>query len=289
MYPARMNAGEDGKLMVGGPLARRVLEQAAEKVRASRAATGAPPTLATILVGSNPASATYAKMKRKRAEDVGMRSLTIELPGDIDTQRLVAEIHKLANDPAVHGIVLQHPIPPPIDKRQAFETIPVRKDVDGVTSASLGRISLGMDAFAACTPRGIMRLLEEYRVVLDGVHAVVIGRSPILGKPMASLLINAHATVTLCHSHTRDLSSIVRLADVLIVAVGKPRFVPGGWIKPGCVVVDAGYSAGNVGDVDFDSAVRVASLITPVPGGVGPVTIATLIDQTADAAAQQRA
>ena len=202
-------------------------------------------------------------------------------------ERLIAEIDRLAADPSVHGILVQHPVPKPIDKRAAFERIPLSKDVDGVSSAALGRVILGMPAFISCTPAGIMRLLREYDVQLDGAHAVVIGRSPILGRPMASMLINAHATVTLCHSRTRSVPSIVRNADVLIVAIGKPRFVKGGWIKTGAVVVDAGYNEGNVGDVDFEGAIEPASLITPVPGGVGPMTIATLIDQTADAAAQQ--
>ena len=161
------------------------------------------------------------------------------------------------------------------------------KDVDGVSSGTLGRVILGMPAFASCTPAGIMRLLIEYRVQFDGAHAVVIGRSPILGRPMASMLINAQATVTLCHSRTRDLPEIVQRADIVIAAVGRPRFVEGEWIKPGAVVVDAGYNEGLVGDVDFAAAAERASLITPVPGGVGPMTIATLIEQTADAAAMQ--
>ena len=156
-----------------------------------------------------------------------------------------------------------------------------------MTSSTLGRVILGMPAFGSCTPAGIMHLLHEYHVELDGAHAVVLGRSPILGRPMASMLINAHATVTLCHSRTRSLPSIVRGADILIAAVGKPRFVQGGWIKVGAVVIDAGYNEGNIGDVDFEGAIEPASLITPVPGGVGPMTIATLINQTADAAAQQ--
>jgi methylenetetrahydrofolate dehydrogenase (NADP+)/methenyltetrahydrofolate cyclohydrolase len=199
----------------------------------------------------------------------------------------VAEVERLAADDTVHGILVQHPVPRPIDKRAVFEAIPLEKDVDGVSSATLGRVILGMPAFIPCTPAGIMRLLEEYHVELDGAHAVVIGRSPILGRPMASMLINAHATVTLCHSRTRSLPNIVRHADVLIAAVGKPRFVQGGWIKLGAVVIDAGYNEGNIGDVDFDGAIEPASLITPVPGGVGPMTIATLLDHTADAAAFQ--
>ena len=257
------------------------------KVSGIHLSTGVTPTLATVLVGDDPASATYVRMKRKRCEDAGMRSLLIELPRGTSTQELVDEIENLATDSTVHGILVQHPVPAPIDKRAAFEAIPVEKDVDGVTSGTLGRVILGMPGFAACTPKGIMRLLDEYNVELDGSHAVVIGRSPILGRPMASMLNNRHATVTLCHSRTRSLPSLVRHADVVIAAVGKPRFVKGGWIKVGATVIDAGYNPGNIGDVDFDGAIEPCSLITPVPGGVGPMTIATLIEQTADAAAQQ--
>ena len=273
--------------MDGRPLAKRLREQVASKVEKIRSNTGVTPTLATVLVGDDPASAIYVRMKRKRCEEAGMKSLLIELPQDTTTDRLIAEVRKLADDDSVHGIVVQHPVPKAIDKRAAFEIIPSVKDVDGITSATLGRVILGLSAYAACTPAGIMRLLAEYNVELDGAHAVVIGRSPILGRPMASMLINAHATVTLCHSRTRALPNIVRHADVLIAAVGRPRFVQGGWIKLGAVVIDAGYNEGNIGDVDFDGAIEPASLITPVPGGVGPMTIATLIDQTADAAARQ--
>ncbi len=243
------------------------------------------PCLATVLVGDDPASVTYTRMKQKRCVDVGVRPRRIELPATISTEKLVGTISELAGDDTVHGILVQHPVPGPIDRRAVFEAIPLQKDVDGVSSAALGRIILGMPAFLSCTPAGIMRLLGEYDVDLDGTAAVVIGRSPILGRPMASMLINAHATVTLCHSRTRDLPDIVRRADVLIVAVGKARFVQGDWIKPGAVVIDAGYNERNIGDVDFDPAAARARLITPVPGGVGPMTIATLIDQTVDAAA----
>ncbi len=275
------------KLMDGRALAKRVLNGARAKVEKIRQATGVTPCLATVLVGTDPASVAYTRMKRKRCEEVGILPRRIELPATVSTEELVAEIEKLAVDPAVHGILVQHPVPKPIDKRAAFEAIPLKKDIDGVSSAALGRVILGMDAFIPCTPAGIMHLLREYHVDLDGAHAAVIGRSPILGRPMASMLINAHSTVTLCHSRTRSLPNIVRQADVLIAAVGRPRFVQGGWIKLGAVVIDAGYNEGNIGDVDFEGAIEPASLITPVPGGVGPMTIATLIDHTADAAAQQ--
>lgn len=282
-----MTKQETAKLMNGTKLAKKVLAAAAQKVIEIRNQTGITTTLATVLVGDDPASHTYVRMKRKRCEDAGMRSLRIELPTDTTTQQLVEEIEKLAADDSVHGILLQHPVPQHIDKRLAFESIPVNKDVDGVTSATLGRVILGMPAFASCTPAGIMRLLTEYDVDLVGAEAIVIGRSPILGRPMASMLINHHATVTLCHSRTRGLSNLVRRADIVIAAVGKPRYIKGSWIKPGAVVIDAGYNKGNIGDVEFDEAIKQASLITPVPGGVGPMTIATLIDQTADAAALQ--
>jgi methylenetetrahydrofolate dehydrogenase (NADP+)/methenyltetrahydrofolate cyclohydrolase len=278
---------DTAKLIDGRPLARRVLAEAKAKVEKIRSVTGVTPTLATVLVGNDPASATYVRMKAKRCDEVGMRSLRIDLPYGTTTAELVGTISQLAADRSVHGILVQHPVPQPIDKRVAFEAIPLEKDVDGVTSSTLGRTILGLPAFTACTPAGIMRLLCEYHVALDGAYAAVIGRSPILGRPMASLLINAHATVTLCHSRTRVLPNIVRQADVLIAAIGRPRFVPGDWIKPGAVVIDAGYNEGNIGDVDFDTALERASLITPVPGGVGPMTIAILIDHTADAAAQQ--
>jgi methylenetetrahydrofolate dehydrogenase (NADP+)/methenyltetrahydrofolate cyclohydrolase len=270
--------------MDGATLAKRILAEAAAKVARIKKESGVIPCLATVLVGVDPASATYVKMKRKRCEDAGMRSIAVELPADTATQTLVARVVELARDAAVHGILLQHPVPHQIDERAAFDAIPVEKDVDGVTATSLGRVVLGLPAFGACTPAGIMTLLREYEVALAGMNAVVIGRSPILGKPMAAMLTNADATVTLCHSKTRDLADVVRRADLVVAAVGKAKFVKGDWIKQGAVVVDAGYNAGNVGDVDFEAALPRASLITPVPGGVGPMTIATLISQTADAA-----
>ncbi len=275
------------KLMNGRSLARQIRDAVAGRAAEILAASGVSPTLATVLVGSSPSSVTYARMKRKRCEQAGINTSLVELPKDTPTKEVVAEICKLAADSSVHGIIIQHPIPSPVDRRAVFEAIPLEKDVDAVSSAALGRTILGMAAFASCTPKGIMRLLAEYKVELDGTHAVVIGRSPILGRPMASMLINAHATVTLCHSRTRNLPEIIRGADLLIAAVGRARFVQADWIKPGAVVIDAGYNEGNVGDVDFEAVADRASLITPVPGGVGPMTIAMLLEQTVDAAAQQ--
>lgn len=286
-YSARMTTTSKTTLMEGKPLAKRILDATAAQVQRIRSETGTTPCLATVLVGDDPASETYVRMKRRRCEDVGMKSLAVELPPTSSTQQVVDEVSRLGADQMIHGILVQHPVPAPIDKRAVFEAIPMAKDVDGVTSATLGRVILQMPAYQPCTPSGIMQLLKEYRVEPKGLKAVVIGRSPILGRPMASMLINAHATVTLCHSHTRNLPEIVQAADLLVAAVGKPRFVKGEWIKEGAVVIDAGYNEGNIGDVDFDAAVRRAALITPVPGGVGPMTIATLVSQTAHAAAHQ--
>ncbi len=278
---------DSDKLMDGTALARRLLDSAQSRVQRIREQSGVAPCLATVLVGDDPASATYVRMKRRRCEQAGMRSLLVELPGETSTGELVCAVRKLADDISVHGILLQHPVPQQIDERAAFEAIPSEKDVDGVTATSMGRVVLGLPAFGACTPAGIIRLLAEYKVLLVGMAAVVIGRSPILGKPMAAMLTNANATVTLCHSRTRELGDVVRRADLVVAAVGRPKFVQGDWIKPGAIVIDAGYNEGNVGDVDFEAAMPRASLITPVPGGVGPMTIATLIDQTVGAAAMQ--
>jgi methylenetetrahydrofolate dehydrogenase (NADP+)/methenyltetrahydrofolate cyclohydrolase len=282
-----MDAATEAKIIDGRALARSVLANVAEKVRRIIDATGVTPCLATVLVGDDPASVMYTRMKRKRCLEVGMTPRRIELPGDSSTEQVIDQVAALGGDASVHAILVQHPVPNPIDRRAVFETIPLAKDVDGVTSAMLGRVLLGMPSFIPCTPEGIMRMLDAYDVDLDGADAIVIGRSPILGRPMASMLINRHATVTLCHSRTRGLSTLIRRADVVIAALGRPRFIKGAWIKPGAVIIDAGYNEGNIGDVEFEAAIGRASLITPVPGGVGPMTIAVLMEHTADAAAAQ--
>lgn len=284
-------------LLDGKTVAQSVLETCAARVKRIVDKTGITPVLATVLVGEDPASATYVKMKGKRCEDVGMKSLRVVMPASTTTEQLVDKISELASDRVVSGILLQHPVPRQIDERAAFEAIPAVKDVDGVTLHSFGAVSLlgfthstptGLEPIhGACTPAGIMRLLHHYKVELKGKHAVVIGRSPILGKPMAMMLLNADCTVTVCHSRTKELPEMVRQADIVVAAVGKAKFVQGDWIKPGAIVVDAGYNAGNVGDADFEACATRASMITPVPGGVGPMTIATLIDQTSIAAAWQ--
>jgi methylenetetrahydrofolate dehydrogenase (NADP+)/methenyltetrahydrofolate cyclohydrolase len=272
------------ELMIGTDLAAEMVAKAAERARVLQEQYGVQPCLATVLVGDDPASATYVRMKQNRSKKAGIASLSVVLPAETTTAELVAEITKLSDDPAVHGILLQHPVPPQIDERAAFEAIDPAKDVDGVTMRSFAAMAFGDPGFRSATPGGIMRLLAAYDVPLEGAHAVVIGRSPILGKPAGMLLLASNATVTYAHSRTRDLPELVRTADVVIAAVGKANFVRGDWLKPGVVVVDAGYNEGNVGDVHYAEAAEVARLITPVPGGVGPMTIALLLEQTVDAA-----
>ncbi|MER6309979.1 tetrahydrofolate dehydrogenase/cyclohydrolase catalytic domain-containing protein [Streptomyces sp. NPDC001657] len=275
------------RLMDGTAPARRIVEQAAERAAALTEQTGRTPCLATVLVGEDPASVTYVRMKRNRCEKAGIRSRHVALPATTTTGELVDTLTALSQDPEVHGILLQHPVGPHIDERAAFEAIAPEKDVDGVTYHSFATMSFGAEGFASCTPGGILRLLDHYGVELAGKHAVVVGRSAILGKPVGMLLLGRNATVTYCHSRTTDLAAVTRRADVLIAAVGRPRLLTADHIKPGAVVIDAGYNPGNIGDVDFDSAATRASLITPVPGGVGPMTIATLLTQTVDAATRQ--
>lgn len=275
------------RLMDGTALARRIVEETAERAADLTERTGSAPCLATVLVGADPASVTYVRMKQNRCRKAGIDSRHVELSAETTTEELVGTLRALSADPTVHGILLQHPVGDHIDERAAFEAIAPEKDVDGVTFASFATMSFGLPGFVSCTPGGIMRLLDEYDVDPAGKRAVVVGRSAILGKPAGMLLLARNATVTYAHSRTRDLSAVVREADIVVAAVGRPQLIKGTDIKPGAVVIDAGYNAGNVGDVDFDSALEQASLITPVPGGVGPMTIATLLEQTVDAAARQ--
>ncbi|HEX3019372.1 MAG TPA: bifunctional methylenetetrahydrofolate dehydrogenase/methenyltetrahydrofolate cyclohydrolase FolD [Chitinispirillaceae bacterium] len=271
-------------ILDGKSLAKSVEVSIQLRVDAYKLKTGKTPLLATILVGSDPASATYVKMKGNACARVGMLSRKIELPDTTTTQELLSEINKLNNDPDVNGILLQHPVPKQINERDAFDAIALNKDVDGVTCLGFGRMAMGEAAFGSATPAGIMKILDHYNIALEGKNAVVVGRSPILGKPMALMLLNRNATVTICHSRTNDLPSIIKQADIVVGAVGKPKFIKGEWIKKGAVVIDAGYHPGNVGDIDLDSAIPQCSAYTPVPGGVGPMTIATLITQTMESA-----
>ncbi|HNW59660.1 MAG TPA: bifunctional methylenetetrahydrofolate dehydrogenase/methenyltetrahydrofolate cyclohydrolase FolD [bacterium] len=274
-------------ILDGKSLAQQLEAELAQRVARIRERTGRAPILATILVGDDPASATYVRMKGNACQRVGMESRKVILPQETTTAVLLDEIDHLNADPGVQGILLQHPVPAKIDERVCFDRIAIAKDVDGVTALGFGRMALGEPAWGSATPAGIMRLLEHYQIPLKGMEAVVVGRSPILGKPVAMMLLNAHATVTICHSRTQNLAEIVRRADLVVGAVGKPEFIRGAWIKPGAVVIDAGYHPGGIGDIELAAVKESCSAYTPVPGGVGPMTIATLIAQTVAAAEQE--
>ncbi|WP_169391973.1 MULTISPECIES: bifunctional methylenetetrahydrofolate dehydrogenase/methenyltetrahydrofolate cyclohydrolase FolD [Psychrobacter] len=271
----------------GKALAKKIEANLSARVENLKQKTGRTPILATILVGDDPASATYVRMKGNACKRVGMDSMKVEMPSATTTEELKAKIDELNHNPDVHGILLQHPVPSHIDERACFEQIDLDKDVDGVTCLGFGRMSMGEAAFGSCTPQGIMHLLNHYGIDLAGKEAVVVGRSPILGKPMAMMLLNANCTVTICHSKSQDLASFVKRADIIVGAVGVPELIRAEWIKQGAVVVDAGFhptESGGVGDIELSGLEKVASAYTPVPGGVGPMTINTLIRQTVAAA-----
>ena len=255
-----------------------------ERVAAVMAKTGVQPVLATILVGENPASVTYVRMKGNACRRVGMDSRKIELPQSATTEQLLSVIRELNEDPAICGILLQHPVPKQIDEQACFNAISLEKDVDGVNTAGFGAMAMGLSAYKSATPLAILSLMKHYGIQIAGKEAVVIGRSAILGKPVSMLLLQEDATVTICHSKTEHLAEVVRRADIVVAAVGKPRFVQADWIKPGAVLMDAGYNAGNIGDIDLEACIPKCSAYTPVPGGVGPVTIAMLMRQTVEAA-----
>ncbi|AMX02675.1 bifunctional methylenetetrahydrofolate dehydrogenase/methenyltetrahydrofolate cyclohydrolase FolD [Microbulbifer thermotolerans] len=267
----------------GKALAQKTEQELSARVAALKEKSGGQtPILATILVGDDPASATYVKMKGNACRRIGMDSLQVEMPASTTTEQLLAKIEELNGNPNVHGILLQHPVPSQIDERACFDAIALDKDVDGVTCLGFGRMAMGEEAYGCATPKGIMRLLEAYGIEIAGKHAVVVGRSPILGKPMAAMLLNANATVTICHSRTRDLAEHIHRADIVVGAVGKPEFIKSDWIKDGAVVVDAGYHPGGVGDIELAPLVERVAAYTPVPGGVGPMTINTLIYQSVE-------
>ncbi len=270
-------------ILDGKQVAEQSEAELAQRVAAIKTkAAGRAPVLATILVGDDPASATYVKMKGNACRRVGMESLAIELPSSTRTNDLLREIEQLNQNPDVHGILLQHPVPAHIDERACFDMIALEKDVDGVTCLGFGRMAMGEPAYGCATPQGIMRLLKHYELALEGLHAVVVGRSPILGKPMAMMLLEANATVTICHSRTQGLDNLIRQADLVVGAVGRPEFIRAEWIKKGAIVVDAGYHPGGVGDIELSPLTDHARAVTPVPGGVGPMTINTLIQQTVE-------
>ena len=267
--------------ILDGKVLALIAEQEIKKQVSELRNEGIVPTLATVLVGVDPASATYVKMKQNACARLGMESIAIELGKEITTEELLKTIHGLNNDPKVHGILLQHPVPSQIDERVCFDAIDINKDVDGVTCLGFGQMTMGEPAYGSCTPAGIMRILEHYQIDISGKHAVVIGRSPILGKPMAMMLLNKNATVTICHSRTKNLDLHIRNADIVVGAVGVPRLIKKEWIKDGAVVIDAGYHpAEKCGDIELDGIGNLASAHTPVPGGVGPMTINTLILNT---------
>jgi methylenetetrahydrofolate dehydrogenase (NADP+)/methenyltetrahydrofolate cyclohydrolase len=275
---------ESKKLILDGNQVANNIKDSLIKRITSLAERGITPCLATILVGDNPASATYVRMKGNACKRLGIESRRVVLPKDTTTKQLIESIQLLNGDPTVHGILLQHPVPNQIDERSAFEAIDINKDVDGVTTLGFAQKAFDLAAYPSCTPAAIIAILDYYNIPIEGKHAVVVGRSPILGKPVSLMLLNRNATVTTCHSKTRDLHRIVQLGDIIVAAVGKPNFIQGTWIKEGAVILDAGYNEGYIGDVDYESCLVNASAITPVPAGVGPVTIAMLLKHTVDSA-----
>ena len=271
------------KILDGKKVAAETEDLLKNRVEALRSVKGYTPTLATILVGNDPASATYVKMKGNACERVGMNSLKVELPESTTTKELLNKIFELNNNPEISGILLQHPVPSQINERACFDAIDVKKDVDGVTCLGFGNMAMGQEAYGSCTPQGIIRLLDYYDIETEGKHAVIIGRSPILGKPMAMMLLNKNATVTICHSRTKDLKDHVLNADIVVGAVGIPKFIKADWIKDDAIVIDAGYHPEKCGDIELDGISDRCQAFTPVPGGVGPMTINTLILQTVEA------
>ena len=267
-------------LILDGKNLSKITEESIKERVKNLSESNIKPTLATILVGDDPASETYVKMKRNTCARVGMESIAIELPDTTTTEELLNKIESLNNDKNVHGILLQHPVPSQIDERKCFDAISIEKDVDGVTCLGFGNMSMGIDAYGSCTPAGIIRLIEHYDLQIQGLNAVVVGRSPILGKPMAMMLLNLNATVTICHSRTKNIEEIISNADLIVGAVGIPKFIKSQWLKKGSIVIDAGYHPEQCGDIDLDGIEKIASAYTPVPGGVGPMTINTLILQT---------
>lgn len=269
-------------ILDGKALSTQTEVQLKTRVDRLRESTGKAPILATILVGDDSSSKTYVEMKGNACSRVGMESIRVFLDQNINTEELLNKIQELNENKNVHGILLQHPVPRHIDERKAFEAINIRKDVDGVTCLGFGRIAMGEAAYGSATPAGIMTLLRHYEIPLSGKHAVVVGRSAILGKPMAMMLLAANCTVTICHSKTTNLPELIKQADILVGAVGRPEFIKTAWIKKNAVVVDAGYHPGGIGDIEKNGLNEVASAYTPVPGGVGPMTISTLIRQTVE-------
>jgi len=277
------------KLIDGVAIGKVIRAEIKEKVTALKEA-GCTPGLAVILVGDDQASQTYVRNKEKSSIELGMKSVLIKLQATVTEEELLNEIQKLNNDDSINGILVQLPLPEHIDEDKIIVAIDPSKDVDGFHPVNVGKVIIGQRAFLSCTPYGIIKLLERTNTLIDGQHAVIVGRSNIVGKPMGQLLLQRDATVTYCHSHTKDLASITKQADILIVAMGKAKFITADYVKEGAVVIDVGMNRDEngklCGDVDFDEVKEVASLITPVPGGVGPMTITMLLKNTLYSAEQ---
>jgi methylenetetrahydrofolate dehydrogenase (NADP+)/methenyltetrahydrofolate cyclohydrolase len=276
--------GSTAQLLDGKKVALQLREEVARGVK-TLGEKGITVGLGVVLVGDDPASHVYVGMKERACANAGITSISRRLPDSASLQQVLDTVHELNENKNVQGILVQHPLPKGMDEDAVFNAIAPEKDVDGVGVVSMGKVLSNQPGYAACTAAGIINLLEAYNIEIKGKNCVVVGRSLIVGKPAAMLLLNRHGTVTICHSRTTNLPEVIRQADILVAAVGKPEFITGEMIKPGAVVVDAGYNRvegrkGDVGDVEFESAAKVASYITPVPGGVGPMTIATLLQHT---------
>jgi methylenetetrahydrofolate dehydrogenase (NADP+)/methenyltetrahydrofolate cyclohydrolase len=287
-----METEQRAKLLDGRALSKKVRESLKPRVQALREA-GIIPRLDVLVAKDDPASIAYVRMKHKWAEEIGIVGESYLIGAETDQDYVMRKIAELNDDASVHGVLIQHPLPKNLDEEAALIALGAEKDVDGITPESLGLLVSGAKGFRCATPLGMMRLLDEYGISCEGKHAVVIGRSVILGKPAALMLLERNSTVTICHSKTRDLPEICRSADILVAAVGRPELVKGDWIKPGAVVLDAGYNkvegrSKDVGDVHSESASKVAEWITPVPGGVGPMTVAMLLSNVVDAAERSR-
>lgn len=280
-------------ILDGTATARAIRNEIAEGVAKLKAERGTPPHLAAVLIGANPASETYVAMKQKACKWVGMDSSIHRLGVDCTQEEAEELVQRLNADPHVSGILVQHPLPKQLHEPAVLDCVSPEKDIDGISRMSLGGLVNGEKAFPSCTPAGIIELLDRYQIPIEGKRAVVVGRSIILGKPVAMMLLNRNATVTICHSRTPNLAEHTREADILVAAVGRAELITGAMLKPGVAVMDAGYNrvegrSGDVGDVEYESASQVAGYITPVPGGVGPMTIAMLLRNTLHAAQAQR-
>lgn len=285
--PGALTASMTARLIDGKALAAKLRAELVPRIQAL-AARGHTPGLAVLLVGDDPASAVYVRHKIKSCEDCGIHSVAAHLPASITEAELIGRISQLNADPSIHGILVQLPLPKHLDSQRVLESIAFSKDVDGLHATNAGLTLMGVPHFRSCTPYGVMKMLESTGIELAGKHAVVLGRSNMVGKPMAMLLLAANATVTLCHSGTRDLPSITRQADVLVAAVGRRALVTADMVKPGAVVIDVGTNKTEegklAGDVDFAAVSQVAGWISPVPGGVGPMTITMLLTNTVESA-----